>query len=266
MSDDTQALAEATPAQPVEVTATENSQITTPEEVNQSQESKQEERKFTQAELDEMIGKRLAREQRKWKREQEFKISEAQVTQQVAKEIPPVDQFDSVEAYAEALALKKADELIKQREIQKQQLEIEHTYAEKLEEAEEKYADFKQVAYNPYLPVTPEMSQAIKASEIGPDVAYWLGSNPKETHRISQLPPLLQAKEIGKIEAKLSAQPIQKKTTSAPEPIRPVTAKTVNPGVIDTTDPRSLAIMNTSEWIDADRKRQIAKMRANRSR
>jgi hypothetical protein len=110
------------------------------------------------------------------------------------------------------------------------------------------------------------MAETIKASDIGPDLAYWLGSNPKEADRISRLSPLLQAREIGKIEAKLSFDPPKKKTTSAPEPIRPVGARTANPGVIDTTDPRATQTLSTSDWIAAERKRQIAKAQAFRDR
>ena len=124
----------------------------------------------------------------------------------------------------------------------------------------------EQVAYNPNLPVTDYMAQAIQASDIGPDVIYHLGSNPKEAHRIANLPPILQAKEIGRIEAKLAAEPPVKKTSSAPEPIRPVTARATNSGVTDTTDPRSTKTMSDSEWIEAERKRQIAKFQAQRNR
>ena len=41
------------------------------------------------------------------------------------------------------------------------------------------------------------MAQTIQASDVGPDVAYYLGSNPREAERISRLSPYLQAKEIG---------------------------------------------------------------------
>jgi hypothetical protein len=110
------------------------------------------------------------------------------------------------------------------------------------------------------------MAETIKASDLGPDLAYWLGSNPKEAERISRLSPLLQAREIGKIEAKLGSEPVQKKTTSAPEPIRPVSARAANPGVTDTTDPRSVKTMNTSDWIEAERRRQIEKAKTLRNR
>ena len=101
------------------------------------------------------------------------------------------------------------------------------------------------------------MAQTIQASDIGPEVAYYLGSNPKEADRISRLSPFLQAKEIGKIEVKLAESPSTKKSSSAPAPIQPVTPRGGNARVLDTTDPRSIKEMSTSEWIEAERQRQI---------
>jgi len=147
-----------------------------------------------------------------------------------------------------------------------QRAQVEEAYAEREEEARGKYDDFEQVAYNPKLPVTEVMAETIKASDIGPDLAYWLGSNPKEADRISRLSPLLQARELGKIEAKLASDPPQKKTTSAPAPIRPVTARTSGNPAYDTTDPRSTKTMNASEWIEAERARQIRKLQAQMNR
>jgi hypothetical protein len=72
----------------------------------------------------------------------------------------------------------------------------------------------------------------------------------------------LQAKEIGKIEAKLSDNPPVKKTTSAPAPISPVTARTTGAPSHDTTDPRSIKSMTASQWIEAERARQIKKWQA----
>lgn len=265
MTEEVQNLAEVDSAQASEVTAATDQVQNAPEVANQGNETV-EEKKFTQAELDTMIGKRLAREQRKWEREQQARQAEMQARQSVPTELPPVDQFESPEAYAEALAIRKAEELIAQRELQKQRAHIEDAYAEREEEARNKYDDFEQVAYNPQLRVTDTMAETIKASDIGPDLAYWLGSNPKEADRISRLSPIMQAREIGKIEAKLGIEPPQKKTTSAPEPIRPVSARAVNPGIVDTTDPRSTQTMSTSEWIAAERQRQIAKVKALRNR
>ena len=197
---------------------------------------------------------------------QQAKAAEAQAKARVPAELPPADQFESPEAYAEALAEKRAQELIAQREAAKQQAVIMEQYHDKEEEVRGKYDDFDQVAYNPNLPITDVMAETIRASEIGPELAYHLGSNPKEAERIARLSPFLQAKEIGKIEAKLADAPPVKKTSSAPAPISPVSARVSNTGVVDTTDPRAAKTMSDSEWIEAERRRQIAKMQAQRNR
>ena len=221
---------------------------------------------FTQEELDAAIGKRLAREQRKWEREQAAKQAEMQVKRAIPAEIPSVDAFNSPEEYAEVLAERKAEELIARREQARAQSELLESYHDKEEEARTKYDDFEQVAYNPKLPITDVMAQTIQSSEIGPDMAYYLGTNPKEAERISRLSPFMQAKEIGKIEAKLSDNPPVKKTSSAPAPIAPVNARSSSAPAYDTTDPRSVKTMSTSEWIEAERLRQIKKLEALKNR
>ena len=215
---------------------------------------------FSQEELDAAIGKRLAREQRKWEREQAQRQSEQQTLR--AAPAASADQFESTEAYAEALALQKAEELIAKREAAKQQSAVLESYQEREEQARDKYDDFEQVAYNPKLPITNVMAETIQSSDIGPELAYYLGSNPKEADRISRMTPLGQAKEIGKIEAKLADAPPIKKTTSAPAPISPVTARSAGATTLDTTDPRSIKSMTTSQWIEAERARQIKKLQS----
>ena len=213
---------------------------------------------FTQDELDEIIRKRLAKEQRKWERHQRQPAAPPE-----PKEIPPADQFESVDAYAQALAERKAQELVHQRELERQQSELLESYAEREESARDKYEDFEQVVYNPNLRVTTVMAQTIQASDLGPDIAYYLGSNPKEADRIARLSPILQAKEIGKLEAKLvDNPPVVRKSTKAPDPIAPVTASRSNSPKYDTTDPRSVSAMSTSDWIEAERQRQIRAMKA----
>jgi hypothetical protein len=106
------------------------------------------------------------------------------------------------------------------------------------------------------------MAQTIQASDNGPDIAYYLGTNPKEADRISRLEPFLQAKEIGRLEAKVASEPVTKRTSSAPAPISPVTARGGHANGFDTTDPRSIKTMTTSQWIEADRARQLKKQEA----
>ena len=249
-----QNLAEVDSAPAPEVTAppeTEVQKSETPEVAPKS---------FTQEELDAAIGKRLAREQRKWEREQANRSAETQIVK--APSTASVDQFESPEAYAEALAYQKAEELLAKREAAKQQSQVLESYHDLEEKARDKYDDFEQVAYNPKLPITNVMAETIQSSEIGPDLAYYLGSNPKEADRISRMSALAQAKEIGKIEAKLASNPPVKRTTSAPAPISPVTARSSGSPAYDTTDPRSTKSMTDSQWIEAERARQRKKWEA----
>jgi len=255
MTEEVQALAEVDSAPTTDVTATPEVADSTPE-VAETQPSKT----FSQEELDAAIGKRLAREQRKWEREQANRQAETQVLR--AAPTATADQFESPEAYADALAYQKAEELIAKREAAKQHSQVLESYHDLEEEARNKYDDFAQVAYNPKLPVTDVMAETIQSSEIGPELAYYLGSNPKEAERISRMTPLSQAKEIGKIEAKLVSAPPVKKTTSAPAPISPVTARSSGSPAFDTTDPRSTKTMTDSQWIEAERARQRKKWEA----
>jgi hypothetical protein len=217
---------------------------------------------FTQEELDAIVGKRLAREQRKWEREQAQKYK-APPSAPPPEPLKP-DNFADAQAYADAMAERKAQELLAKREAEAEQAAMLEAYQDREEEARNKYDDFEQVAYNPKLPVTETMAQTIQASDNGPDVIYYLGSNPKEAERIARLSPLLQAREIGKIEAKLGDNPPAKKTSTAPAPIAPVTARTSGAPAYDTTDPRSIKSMGTSDWIEAERLRQIKKYEAQR--
>jgi hypothetical protein len=213
---------------------------------------------FSQEELDAAIGKRLAREQRKWERER---------VQPVVQQAPVTpEQFATNEDYVEALADQRAEQKLAERDQRRQQAEILETYHDKEEEIRAKYDDFEQVAYNPNLPITTVMAQSIQASDNGPEVAYHLGANPREAERISRLSPIMQAKEIGKIEAQLTANPPIKKTSNAPAPISPVSARTTGSPAYDTTDPRSIKSMSTSEWIEAERARQVRKHEARNLR
>ena len=249
------------PAPELEATAAiQPEENTTPETPAEQEATKT----FSQEELDAIVGKRLAREQRKWERDQQQRLAE-QAARAAPADVYPED-YASTDDYAEALAERKAEELLARREAARQQAELQGAYHDREEAARDKYDDFEQVAYNPNLPVTEFMAQSIQASEIGPDVLYYLGSNPKEADRIARLAPILQAKEIGKLEASLSSNPPVKRTSTAPAPIAPVTARTSGSPAFDTTDPRSVKSMSTSDWIAAERQRQIKKFEAQRNR
>ena len=100
---------------------------------------------FTQEELDAIVSKRLAREQRKWEREQKAKVP---APPPPAEPLKP-DDFTNAQAYAEAMAERKAQELLAQREAEAQTAAMLDAYHDREEDARGKYDDFVQVAYNP---------------------------------------------------------------------------------------------------------------------
>lgn len=254
------------PASEPVVTATPATEVIAPVVAETPEESIVETPKtFTQEELDAAIGKRLARERRAWEREQSARAEEAARAAHVATDEPRPEAFESAVEYAEALAAYRAERIVQERDQIRERTELEKAYFAREDEARNKYDDFDQVVHNPHLRISVAMAEAIRSSDLGPDVAYFLGTNPKEADRISRLSPIAQAKEIGRIEAKLVAEPPSaKKVSKAPTPISPVVPRSAPVNVYDTTDPRSIDSMSTSEWIAAERQRQIKKFEAMR--
>lgn len=263
MTNETQIVAETNPALAQEGTASPAVISEKVPEIGSDVENQDQgaSKTFTQDEVDAIIGKRLAKEHRKWERQLQVE-AEAAKSHVTDDRTLSLDQFASPEAYAEALAEQKAAKLVAERNEKSRRTEVLDTFHEREEDARTKYDDFDQIVYNDKLPITETMALTIQESDIGPDLAYWLGSNPKEAARIAKLSPFLQAKEIGRIEAKIADSPPLKKTTSAPAPITPVKSKTAGTPSYDTTDPRSVETMSTSEWIAAERRRQVKKFAA----
>lgn len=85
-----------------------------------------------------------------------------------------------------------------------------------------KYADYDAVTRNPSLPITESILDAVADEDNGPDVLYHLGKNPALAHEIARMPVARQARELGKLAAKLSAPKPQPK--QPPTPVSPVSA------------------------------------------
>ena len=113
---------------------------------------------FSQEDLDAAIGKRLAREQRKWERE----ARQAEAPKPVPVEHVKPEQYTTTEEYVDALTTSKAAQIVQQQQFAKQQQELLGNYHDKEEDARSKYEDFEQVAYNPKLPITDVMAQTIQ--------------------------------------------------------------------------------------------------------
>ena len=215
-----------------EVTQTTESEVAKQPEIQPEgtapegqEEAKQEEQKtFTQAELDDILQRRLAKEERRIQRKVEQQMREQVQVQNLSNE-PRRESFVDDESFQKAriehLSELKAIQKLKEREIFERQEKLTETFLEKSEKAIERYPDFQSVVSNPLLPINDSMAEFIAESEHGAEVAYFLGKNPIKASQIAHLSPVKASIELTRIEQELASKP-QQKTTKAPPPINPV--------------------------------------------
>lgn len=218
----------------------------------------QAERTFTQAEVDALIQKRLLKEERRVHRRMEQQLRERAEAARV-QNAPQREDFRDDETFSEAqiehLAAKKAQELLEKREREAQADKRTESFLEKAEKASERYADFQTVVSNPALQINEAMTEFIAESEMGADVAYYLGKNPLKAAQIAKLSAVGAARELTRIEAELASKP--KATPSkAPDPIRPVGSR----GKPSTSSMPS-DDDDISTWMQKERARQAARYR-----
>jgi hypothetical protein len=158
-------------------------------------------------------------------------------------------QFDP--AYVEALA----DWKYEQRDIARQQAEAkrkaeteQQTAAQKRQEwvskAVEAHEDFLEV-FDSTVPVSGPMAEFLLESEDGAKLAYHLGRNRDEAKRIAGLGSIAAARELTKLELKLTAPETEKRVaTKAPPPPGTVGGRGGNAGAVDLFDPK----LSYKEW------------------
>lgn len=255
-----EAIALENAAQPTEESTAESEQETKPES--------KAEKTFTQEELDEIVKKRLAKESRRVTRLAELEAENRMLKQQRERQEPAKDeasgkpvpaQFQDYESYIEALTDWKTDQKLSglRQETETQQRNREaaeraEKVQSKLSGAAEKYEDFEEVALDPTVPITQAMAETIADSDMGGDLAYYLGIHRDEAARISRLTPVQQVREITRLEAKLATPQVTK--SSAPKPISPISAnKAPVTGLADD--------LPVDEWLKR-REAQVYKKRA----
>lgn len=133
---------------------------------------------------------------------------------------PKIGDFDDFQKYDAALAeyeQKQEDYLdqklafrLKQEESVKaqrtQQAEVANGWAARVAEAKKQYADFEEVAFSEDTPMNEVTMNAIVTSDLGAEIAYYLGQHPEEAERINGLAPIAAVREIGKIESRIADQ------------------------------------------------------------
>lgn len=75
-------------------------------------------------------------------------------------------------------------------------------------------------------PCPPVIAVGIKDSDVGPDIAYHLASNPEEAKRLAELTPLEQAREFGRIEERLISKAARDARRAERQPNRVTKAPT----------------------------------------
>lgn len=103
--------------------------------------------------------------------------------------------------------------------------------------------DYADKVYDPSVPISAAMAEAIADSEIGPQLAYHLADNRELAAKIAAMSPVQAARELGKLEAKLSAPP-PKPVTKAPPPPPKIAA---TDGEVD-KDPEKMSMAEWMKW------------------
>lgn len=217
---------------------------------------------FTQEDVDKIVSKRLSKAERTWERrhQQLLETTLARVTapaQPVAQpaageEAPDPNKFESYTDYLRELTRYEADQAVKrtgmaskeaqQRMTAQQQAEqIQQNLQSRLSSAAEKYDDFEDVVMSSDLPITQYMAEVIAESDIGGEVAYYLGKNRAEAARIAAMSPLAAARALGLIEAKLVNVPPN--VSNAPPPPTPVGNRSVV-----SKDPDKMSVEEWTKW------------------
>lgn len=235
----------------------EETEVTEPEsstEQDQAEADEPKQPKGVQKRLNELTANWREEQRRAQKLEAMLERVLTQQQQPKAEEVvqpvgePKLDQFQTYEEYVAALADYRADQKIqawenqrKQQEAERQKSQVVEQFQTRAERFRVEHPDFDEIAFNPQLPVTDAMAEAINLAENGPELLYQLGKNPSEAARIAALPPIQAAVELGKFAVKMSL-PQPRSKTGAPPPIRPLDggAGTAVP------DPDK---MTTSEWL-----------------
>ena len=197
---------------------------------------------LTQAEVDQAIEKRLARERKRHDRELLQRDEEIRVLKQApppapAQEVAPdPDKFanpsDYLKAEARYQARLEAQEIIrKEREQWNQQEQSRKSqtasaaWSERERAAMKDIEDYEEVADTAMLQrnraITPAMAKAISDSEFGPQMLYYLCKNLDEAKDLAAMSPEKALLKLGKIEAQFE-KPATRPTTAAPPPLTPV--------------------------------------------
>lgn len=188
-------------------------------------------KKTVQERIDELTAaRREAERDRDFYREQALRNQQAQQTAQEAQQPqqgngrPVRDDYEDDFEYIEALTDWKAEQAAERLAQQSRQQDQARTARENFHNRKAQlFPDgdpegLKQFLALKELPVA--VIEIVGESDIGPKIAEHLGANPAELRRLDGMSPIQQARELTRLEHRLSAppKPTPKTATDAPEP------------------------------------------------
>lgn len=213
-----------------------------------------EEKRLTQTEVDAIVQREKAKAEAKADRraQKAYRETLERLIPQIKSDAKPADsdrpkqeQFASVDDYVEAVAEWKISQRDKATREQQEQ-EHQRTVSIKTESLYTKAAEisgFDREAFDA-LPLTAAIAAAVTESDIAPKLMAHMAANPEDVQRIAYLPPVRQAAEIGKLEAKILAAPPPPRPSNAPAPITPVGA---SKGTLE-KNPNDMSAKEFASW------------------
>lgn len=140
---------------------------------------------------------------------------------------PVPSDFDTDEEYSAALEsytvethrtlTQQAQTDAEQRQQAQERATKKDAYQARVAEYAAEHEGFVEAVSSTQIPISESVEQVLFESERGPELTHWLAENAAEAIRINNLPPILAAKELGRIEASLDAV-APKKVSDAPPP------------------------------------------------
>lgn len=173
----------------------------------------------------------VAERRRRQELEQELQQLRSQLPKQETRtsDFPQREQFQSDEHFFQAVIEHQAEqrfqEKLSQHEAQQQQkaeqeqlLAAQKVADQRVEKGRAKYPDFDAVVNEGLAPfLTPSLHQLIITSDVGEDLAHFLGTTPSEAARIADMPERQMIREVTLLEVKLKSE------ASKPAPTIPQT-------------------------------------------
>lgn len=159
---------------------------------------------------------------------------------------------------AEERAVKAAEAVLNKKQTDTARYQTITAHKEREAEFAKKVPDYFEVAH--YAPITESMAEIVMESDMSAELAYHLGKNRQVALNLARLTPIQQAREIGRIEAKLAAKPTPAATSNAPPPA-PRLGGAADAGTAAKPDSPDSDKLSDAEWVRR-RNQQIAKRRA----